>query len=282
MAATAVSVAADATVTVKPREEPAVTVTAPAPASSAATEPPASAATVRVLGTTSKVAETVAPAVTEPAGSAQGLSSGPSAHARPGGPDSVQPAKVWPAVATAVSTAVDRTLKEKLCEESAPTVATPAPATSAATEPLAPAATVRVLGTASKVAETVAPAVTEPTGSSQGSACAPDSHASSSGDVQPAKAQPSAATAVSVAADRTLKAKLCEESAPTVTASAPATSAATEPPAPVATVKAFMTTKAASARASAVTEPAGSMQGLTPVPAAQTDKPPDSVQPTKA
>ena len=137
-----------------------------------------------------------------------------------------------------------------------------------------------MLGTAPKVAETVASAVTDPVASAQGLSSGPSAHASPSGDVQPAKAQPSVGTAVSVAVDRTLKVKPREESAPTVTASAPATSARTEPLAPVATVKVLRMTKVASARVSAVTEPTGSAQMSVSVPPAHAS-PFDSVQPAK-
>ena len=54
--------------------------------------------------------------------------------------------------------------------------------TSASTLPLAPAVTVKVLGIGSKLATTVASAVTEPIGSTQvGSVVVPDSQASPDG-----------------------------------------------------------------------------------------------------
>ena len=146
---------------------------------SVSTEPPVPATTVKALRAT-KTASTVASSVTEPAGSAQGLACAPDSHASPF--DSVQPAKTWPAVATAVSVAAASTLKAKPCMEPGPTAVATAPTISIFTEPPVPAATVRVLGTASKAASTVASTVTEPAGSAQGLACAPDSHASSSGN----------------------------------------------------------------------------------------------------
>ena len=88
--------------------------------------------------------------------------------------------------------------------------------------------------------------------------------------------------AVSVAADRTLKASLCEESALTVAAATPVSSATTEPLVPATTVRVLGTTsKATETVASAVAEPAASAHGLPAGPPAHADKPPDSVQPAK-
>ena len=91
------------------------------------------------------------------------------------------------------------------------TVTKAVPSTSATTEPLAPATTVRAPWTM-KTAETLPAAVTDLAGSAQSLVAVPSAQASSPDSVQRSKRCSLAAVAVSTAADRTLKAKPCEGS----------------------------------------------------------------------
>ena len=178
---------------------------------------------------------------------------------------------------TAVAVVKPSPWRASPCAEPSPkTTATEAPAPSGP-ETL----TVRVAGTAAKVAvAATGPAV--PAGSTQtGSSAA---HDSVSGDsVQMSRRWPSAASAVSVAVDSTSKANVPDLPVRTIPPEppAPSTATVTEPLAPALTVRVVATAaKAAVAEASASAASrsgASSTQGLASSPSAQ-DSPVDSVQ----
>ena len=153
------------------------------------------------------------------------------------------------------------------CEGPGSTVTASSKSTSTFTEPLALAVTAKVLGMSLKATETVAPAVIDLTGSTQGLTLSPPAHCTSPATSQPEKVQSASATAVSVAEASTLTAKPCEEPGLIVTAPASPILTATEPLVPATTVRVLGARKVAETVASAVTEPIGSAQMLGSRPA---------------
>ena len=178
---------------------------------------------------------------------------------------------------TAVAVVKPSPWRASPCAEPSPkTTATEAPAPSGP-ETL----TVRMAGTAAKVAvAATGPAV--PAGSTQtGSSAA---HDSVSGDsVQMSRRWPSAASAVSVAVDSTSKGYSWNPPASTASAATPRTATVTRPLAPALTVSVVaMSSKAASAvagSASASRSATASMQAGSSVVAPAQDSPSDSLQP---